>query len=110
MRKAEIISCFDFQERSFHFSVGRLPDDDSEYILLSESMRVIGKPLQHVMKSDGILDKTEPIIFAFMSPKETGIQVSMHYEGLPLSLMRRFVDFVEKRWGSLDGIGQSTLT
>jgi len=48
--------------------------------------------------TDSTYEKSKPLIFATRSKQDPEIQVSMHYEGLPMEILNRFVAFVEDRW------------
>ena len=54
-----------------------------------EVVSVKGKPLKHFMESDGTLVKTDPLVFACKNEDAGEIQISMHYEGLPMEPLRR---------------------
>jgi hypothetical protein len=68
-----------------------------ESIQLNEELIVKGKKLSHFIQSDGILKKTEPILFACKNENDE-IEISMQYEGFPIEPIRIFIKEIEKRW------------
>ena len=99
MSKSIIESCFKYQDRKY-FITSEYSDYDSVYTMqLKEEIQVKGRPLKHYIQSDGILDKTEPIVFACKN--EIGeIEISMQYEGFPLEPLFRFLRTVHSKWNS----------
>jgi hypothetical protein len=51
------------------------------------------------MKSDGVLNKIDPIVFACRNDKGD-IEVSMQYEGFPLGPIDEFLKIIRISWGS----------
>jgi hypothetical protein len=94
----EIKDTITYHGRKFLITKKDSCEEGVEFIQLLEAVTASDGPLEHFIKSDGFLSKTVPIILASRSAKEPEIQVSMHYEGLPLALVRRFLEFVEKTW------------
>jgi hypothetical protein len=71
--------------------------DGNESIQLNEEMIVRGRRLKHFIESDGLLKKTEPIVFACLS-EANEIEISMQYEGFPIDPFMVFIHEVEKKW------------
>jgi len=89
---------FDYNGRRFSITSKDSCEKGVEFIQLSESITSRNEPTEHLVTSDGILRKIEPIMFASRSANDPDIQISMQYEGLPLDVVRHFVEFVEKTW------------
>lgn len=99
MKNPDVLKRFSHKKRRFSITLDKSSGDGDESITLSETVRVREKPLKHLMKSDGILDKTEPIIFACRN--DTGeVEVSMQYEGFPLEPVLQFLKVVAAHWKS----------
>jgi hypothetical protein len=98
MKKDEIISQFSFKDRNFLISIGKPSDEENERMQLSEVVHVQEKPLVHFMESDGALVKTDPLVLAIRNEEYREIQISMHYEGLPIDLLHRLFEMIETRW------------
>ena len=97
MNNHEILKRFSYKKRKFIIAVDASADSGDESITLSEELTVREKPLKHIMKSDGILNKVEPIMFACKNDKGE-IEVSMQYEGFPLGPIEEFFKFVDLQW------------
>jgi hypothetical protein len=98
---SKIIKRFQYNDRSFYIDFNISSVDGSESIQLNEELIVRGKKLKHFIKSDGILEKSEPILFACKD--ENGeIEISMQYEGFPLEPIMEFLREVEKIWKKSD--------
>ena len=91
------IKKFRHKGRSFYITFDVSPVDENESIQLNEEVIVKGKKLKHFIQSDGMLEKSDPIVFACRD--ESGeIEISMLYEGFPLKPMKEFIKEVENRW------------
>jgi hypothetical protein len=98
MKKNEIISRFSYKNRNFLISIGKSSEEENECMQLSEVVHVQEKPLMHFMESDGSLVKTDPLVLAIRNEEYGEIQISMHYEGLPIDLLHRLFEMIETRW------------
>lgn len=98
MTKSEIDSTFIYKNRKF-LIIADYSEDESidDSIELIEEIQTVGKPLRHYMESDGVLNKTEPIVFACRDERGE-IELSMQYEGLPLEPLLRFLEAVCRKW------------
>jgi hypothetical protein len=88
---------FSCKKRKFLVTLDKSSNGGDESITLSEEITVREKPLKHVIKSDGILNKVEPIMFACKNDKGE-IEVSMLYEGFPLEPIKEFLGIIELLW------------
>jgi len=93
------LSSFTYHRRHFFITLEKSDSDGAESIQLNEVVNVKGKPLKHFMESDGSLVKTDPLVFAYKNEDAAEIQISMHYEGLPMEPLKRLFKVIESRWG-----------
>jgi hypothetical protein len=96
MIKPSVINKFRFQNRKFLITLNTSGDAGEESLELCEEVTVKEKRLKHLMVSAGILHKTEPIAFATCNGKNGGGEISMHYEGLLIEPLHRFIDMVQR--------------
>jgi hypothetical protein len=89
---------FVFKRRKFTISTGRFQDEGTEFLQLNELYAIETKASNHFSMTDSTYEKSKPLIFATRSKQDPEIQVSMHYEGLPMEILNRFVAFVEDQW------------
>ena len=73
-------------------------EDGNETILLSEQITVHGNPLKHFSQTNGVLNKTEPLVFANRNNDEKEIEISMQYEGLPVEPLNIFLEVIGEKW------------
>jgi hypothetical protein len=95
----EILKHFSHKNRTFLITLDKSPANGDESITLSEEITVREKPLKHVIKSDGVLNKIDPIMFACKNDMGE-IEVSMQYEGFPLEPVEEFLKTSKLQWGS----------
>jgi hypothetical protein len=98
MSKPTIINKFRVQNRKFLITLDTSSDDGEDSLDLCEEVTVKEKPLKHLIVSDGILHKTIPIAFATCNGENGEVEISMHYEGLPLEPLLRFVEKIRRQW------------
>lgn len=99
MSNLNILKHFSYKKRKFYITLDKPSDGDDESITLSEGITVRDKPLKYVLKSDGVLNKVDPIMFACKNEKNE-IEVSMQYEGFPLGPIEEFLKILKLHWGS----------
>jgi hypothetical protein len=98
---SKIIKRFQYNDRSFYIDLTISSADGSESIQLNEELIVRGKKYKHLIKSDGILEKSEPILFACKIENKE-IEISMQYEGFPLEPILEFLKEIKKVWKKND--------
>ena len=98
MNENDIVQQFVFKKRKFTISTGQFQDEGTEFLQLNELYAIETKASNHFSMTDSTYEKSKPLIFATRSNQDPEIQVSMHYEGLPLEILSRFIAFVEDRW------------
>jgi hypothetical protein len=98
MIKPTVINTFRFHNRKFLIALNTSPGEGEESLELCEEVTVKEKPLKHLIVSDGILHKTEPIAFATCNGKNGEVEISMRYEGLPLEPLQRFLNAIQCHW------------
>jgi hypothetical protein len=98
MNKTTTITSFQFKNRRFIITLDSSLDENDESMELCEKVTVKGKPLKHLLVSDGIQNKTVPIAFASRNGKTGQVEISMHHEGLPLEPLLRFVASIQNQW------------
>jgi hypothetical protein len=99
MLKDDMDDSFAFKGRRFHITRKSSSEKGVEFIQLSEALTSESDPTAQLVEWDGILHKNVPIMFASRSSLDPEVQVSMQYEGLPVDVVKRFVEFVERMWG-----------
>jgi hypothetical protein len=97
VRTPTVIKKFTHKSRNYFITWNKPQGDGDESIQLNEEVKVRGKPLKYFIKSDGILNKTEPLVFATRNEDEE-VEISMHYEGLPIEPLRRFLEIIGSKW------------
>jgi hypothetical protein len=99
MNTSNCLKHFLYKKRKFLVTLDKSVDSDDESITLSEEITVRDKPLKHVIKSDGVLNKVDPIMFACKNDKGE-IEVSMQYEGFPLEPVLHYFKIIKHQWGA----------
>lgn len=97
--RPNILKQFSHINRKFLITLDKSTETGDESITLGEEITVREKPLKHVIKSDGVLNKVDPILFACKNDKGE-IEVSMRYEGFPLGPIEEFLRILKNQWGS----------
>ena len=97
MPEGQIVDRFSCASRTFHVTSGRFPSEGTEFLQLNEVVTV-KRASSTFFKTDGSLTKTVPLLFASRSTHDPEVQVSMHYEGLPIEILKRFLVLVSGRW------------
>lgn len=97
MSKSIVEKSFTYQNRKFFITSDYSESSTNDSIQLNEEIKLKGKPLKHYIESDGILNKTEPIVFACKDEKGE-IEISMQYEGFPLEPLLVFLKTVNLKW------------
>lgn len=104
MSKLVIEKTFTYNNRKFLIITDCTENENiDDSIELIEEIQSIGKPLKHYMESDGVLNKTEPIVFACKDEKGE-MEISMQYEGLPLEPLLTFLEVVCRKWKVCRGL------
>jgi hypothetical protein len=98
MKKPAVINSFRFYNRKFLVTLDTSGNGENESMELCEKVTIREKPLKHLLHSDGILQKTEPLVFALFNKDDRSVEISMHYEGLPLEPMMRFIESIRRQW------------
>ena len=99
MPQLDINDTFTYQGRRFSITGKASSEKGVEFIQLNEALTSESDPTAQLVEWDGILHKNVPIMFASRSSLDPEIQVSMQYEGLPVDVVKMFVEFVERMVG-----------
>jgi len=98
MAEAIIDHTFMIKQRKFTISIGQLKNEDTEYIQLNEILAIETKASNHFAMTNSSFQKPEALVFATRTKNDPDIQISMHYEGLPIEIMTYFISFVQEKW------------
>jgi hypothetical protein len=97
MAENEVVERWLWQDRQFHVTTGQFPKEGTEYLQLSETINAKVDSSAY-FKTGGNLTQTMPLVFATRSSEDPQVQISMHYEGLPIEIMQQFLTYVSSNW------------
>ena len=98
MSENDVVHKFMFKSRKFSISMGQFQEEGTQFLQLDELCSIETKASNHFSMTDSVYEKAKPIMFATRSKHDPEIQVSMHYEGLPMEILNLFNTFVKDWW------------